>query len=140
MTKEKAISPYDIYETDETLESGKGVEVEYPFGTFIINRAGGANKKFAKVFNEKLKPHMRKHQQGILEDEIKEKILAETYAQTVIIGWKNVHDRDGKKLNFSFKNCVKLLTDLPDLFTDLQLQANDFATFKAEQESIIEKN
>jgi len=139
-TKEEIVNPYEIYETNQDLENGKGVEIEYPFGVFVINRAGGSNKMFSKVFNAKLKPHRRKHEQGILEDEIKLQILIETYAETVVIGWKGVHDRNNKKMPFSVKNCIKLLTDLPDFFTDLQLQAGSYATFKAEQESIEEKN
>ena len=138
--EKKPLSPYDTYGTDNNLESGQGVDIAYPFGTFTIHRAGGTNKKFSTVFNAKLKPHIRKHDQGILEDEIKERILIETYAETVIIGWKDVHDRAGKKMSFNVKNCVKLLTDLPDLFTDIQLQAADFATFKGEQEEVIIKN
>ncbi len=138
--EEKPLTPYDVYETDENLESGQGVEAEYPFGTFIINRAGGMNKKFSRVFNAKLKPHRRKYEQGVLEDDIQERILAETYAETVILGWKDVHDRNGKKLTFNVKNCVKLLLDLPDFFAELQNQANSFATFKADQENIEEKN
>lgn len=142
MTKktEKILTPYDVYETDDNLESGQGVEIQYPFGDFVINRAGGSNKKFAVVFNSKLEPHRRKHEQGILEPEVKEQILIETYAEAVVLGWEKVHDRNGKKLPFTIENCVKLLTDLPDLFTDLQLQANNFSIFKAAQEEVIEKN
>jgi len=139
MTKDFT-SPYDIYETDASLEAEKGVTLQYPFGEITIHRAGGSNAKFAQVFNVKLKPHRRKHEQDILEDEIKENILIETYAETVIVGWNNIKDREGKNLKFNVKNCVKLLKDLPELFKDIQLQANDFATFKAEQESIEEKN
>lgn len=143
MTKEdetKPISPYDVYGTNDDLESGKGVEVEYPFGTFIINRAGGANKAFGRVFQAKCKPHRRQMDNDTLDDDIKLRILAETYAETVIIGWKGVHGKDGKKLSFNKKNCVQLLIDLPDFFIDLQKTATEFQTFISEQEEIEEKN
>ena len=137
---QKPISPYDIYETDKNMETGAGVALEYPFGTIIIHRAGGSNKRFAAVLSAKIKPHRRKHEQGLVDDDLAEKILVETYAETVIVGWKGIYDKNGKELPFTIQNCIDLLINLPDLFKDIQEQANNFATFKDAQEGLEEKN
>lgn len=133
-------SPYDLFDTDDNLETGAGVALDYPGFSITIHRAGGANKKFSRVLTEKFKPHRRKHESGVLEEDIANRILAEAFAETVIIGWKDVKGRDGKPLSFTKTNCIKLLIDLPELFKDIQEQASNFATFKQEVEEIEEKN
>ena len=66
--------------------------------------------------------------------------MAETYAESVIIGWKGVKDRDNKPLKFTKENVVKLLIDLPELFTEIQKRATAFGTFKERNEAANEKN
>ena len=133
-------NPYELFATNQDLEAGKGVTLEYPGFEIIIHRAGGANKKFAKVLAEKFKPHRKKHEQNILDEDIANQILVEAYAESVIVGWNKVKDKEGKDMPFSVENCIKLLLDLPELFKDIQEQANSFATFKADIEAIEEKN
>lgn len=133
-------SPYDTFDTNEDLETGSGVTLDYLGFSITIHRAGGKNKKFERIILEKFKPYRRKHEQGILEDEIANRIMAEAFAEAVIIGWKDVKGKDGKNISFTVKNCVKLMLDLPELFKDIQLQAQDFSTFRKEVEEIEEKN
>jgi len=57
--------------------------------------------------------------------------MAEVYAETVLLGWTGVADENGTPLPFTKENCVKLLTDLPDLFRDIQEQAQRVANFRA---------
>lgn len=133
-------SPYDLFQSDKELEAGKGVVLEYPGFEILIHRAGGANKKFEKIFTEKFKPHRRKHEQGLLDSETAEQIMIEAYAEGVVIGWKNVKGPDGKDIPFSVQNCVKLFTDLPELFKDVQDQANSFTTFRKIEEETDVKN
>jgi len=133
-------NPYELFGTDKDLENGSGVSIDYPGFSITLHRAGGSNKQFGKVFVNKLKPHRQKHARGVLEEGVAHTILVETYAETVIIGWEGVKDAKNKTIAFSVENCIKLLTDLPELFEDIQVQANNFATFKAEVEEIEEKN
>jgi hypothetical protein len=50
----------------------------------------------------------------------------------VVLGWENVTDSTGKVLPFSYENCLKVFNDLPDLFKDIQEQAQRSALFRAE--------
>lgn len=133
-------NPYKIFGTDKTLESDKGVTLDYDGFSITIHRAGGSNRKFGQVLATKMKPHRQRFERGLLDDETSNKILLETYAEAVVVGWSNVTDENGKKLPFSVKNCIKLFTDLPDLYEDVKNAANSAATFLKEQEAVEEKN
>lgn len=133
-------SPYKLFGTDANLESGKGVTLEYPGFSITIHRAGGANKKFSRILAEKMKPHRQRFERGLLDDETSHKILVETYAEAVVVGWKDVVGKDGKKLPFNVENAVKLFLDLPDLFDDVKNQAGNTAHFRQENEKVEEKN
>jgi hypothetical protein len=52
--------------------------------------------------------------------------------ETVLLGWESVTGPDGKPLEFSKENAVKLFTDLPDLFKDIRETAEDMTLFKLE--------
>lgn len=135
------MSFYETFGTNENLEAGQGVDLDYgKDGTITIHRAGGENKKFARVLNAKMKPYRRQLQNGTMDDAVAEKLMAETYAEAVIIGWKDVKGKDGKKLEFTKENVIQLLTDLPELFKDIQDQANTIANFRKEEIEAEAKN
>lgn len=136
----KAASPYDLFKNNENLESGQGVTIEYPGFSITIHRAGGSNKRFAQILSAKMKPYRHQYERGILDDETSKRILLESYAEGVVVGWKGVTDSEGKAMAFNKENVVKLFSDLPDLFNDIKQQASDFALFKEEQEKADEKN
>lgn len=133
-------NPYELFSTNNELETGKGVELEYPGFSIIIHRAGGANKKFGRILADKLKPHRQRFERGLLDDETSHRILVEAYAEAVVIGWKKVTDRNGKKMEFNAENVVKLFLDLPELFEDVKKQANDVSLFRQENEKVEQKN
>ena len=122
---------YDTFETDTNLECGEGVDLDYrACGVITIHRAGGANRKFQRVLAAKSKPYARQIQLDELDDETDMRIIAETYAETVIIGWRGVKDRQGLELPFTKENVVKLLMELPELFADIRRQARDISNFR----------
>lgn len=125
---------YKQFSTSEDLESKVGVTLDYgAAGKITIHRAGGTNKKFGETITAKLKPYRRQIDAGTLADDVANRVLAEAYADAVIIGWEGVTDANGDALDFTRANVVKLLTDLPELFKDIQAQATDVANFRAEQ-------
>lgn len=136
----KATGPYDLFKNNEELESGAGVTIEYPGFSITIHRAGGSNKRFAQLLNAKMKPYRHQFERGMLADDVSRRILLESYAEGVVIGWKNVKDADGNDMAFTKENVVKLFSDLPDLFSDIKQQAEDAALFREEQEKADEKN
>lgn len=131
------MSLYNIFETDKGLERD-GVVLDYGFNSknqpvrIRIARAGGANVKFAKVLEQKMKPYKRAIANDTMDNKVAEKLLIEAYADAVILGWEGVEDRDGNPLDFTRENVIKVLTDLPDLFLDIQQQSQKAALFRAE--------
>ena len=67
-----------------------------------------------------------------MDNDVADKITKEVYAQTVVLGWENVEDENGEELEFSVANCIKLFTDLPELWSDIQQQATRASLFRAE--------
>jgi hypothetical protein len=137
----KTMSFYKTYSTNDDLESGTGIDLDYgPSGTITIHRAGGSNKRFATVLNAKMAPYRRQLQNGTMDDAVANKIMAEVYADSVITGWKNVKGKDDKVMPFNKANVVKLLTDLPELFKDIQEQAATVSNFRKEDIEADAKN
>ena len=133
-------NPYKLFKTNEDLEAKRGVTLDYPGFSITIHRAGGANKKFTATMAEKYKPFRRRFENGTIDEETANRLLVEAYAKAVIIGWENVKDENDDELEFNYDNCVKLLTDLPELFKDIQDQASKASIFKDEIEAAEEKN
>ncbi len=131
------MSLYKQFKTDKNVEkegivlnygkNSKGADIE-----IRIARAGGANVQYAKLLEVKTKPYRRQIQNETLDNDVAEKITKEVYAKAVVLGWSGVEDENGKELEFSFENCMKLFDDLPDLWTDIQQQSTKAALFRAD--------
>ena len=131
------MSLYTQFETDREIEK-TGIVLDYGFNSkkqpiqIRIARAGGANERYSKLLELRTKPYRRQIQNETLENAVAEKINKEVYAQTVVLGWTGVEDRDGNEMPFTQENCVKLFTDLPDLWSDVQSQSTRASLFRAE--------
>ena len=131
------MSLYKQFKTDKNVEkegivlnygkNSKGEDIE-----IRIARAGGANVQYAKLLEAKTKPYRRQIQNETLDNEVAEKITKEVYAKAVVMGWIGVEDENGKPLEFSSENCIKLFDDLPDLWMDIQQQSTKAALFRAD--------
>lgn len=131
------MSLYSQFTTDQKLEKD-GIVLEYglnskglPIGIRIA-RAGGSNALYNKTAEAKIKPYRRQIQTETIDKTMLEKLMREIYASSVVIGWENVEDREGNPLPFSVPNCITLFTDLPDLFADVQEQAQRAALFRVQ--------
>jgi hypothetical protein len=139
------MSLYTQFQTDESLEK-TGILLEYgetAAGKPIcirIARAGGANKQYEKRLEAATKPIRRQLQNETAESAQLVRILRKVYAETVVLGWENVEDRDGKPIPFTVDNCIQLFTDLPDLFMDVQEQSRRAALFKLQVREDDAKN
>lgn len=129
------MSLYKSFSTNKDLERD-GIVLDYgtnDAGSPIqirIARAGGNNQKFAKVLEAKLRPHKRAMANETMDNGVAQRLLIETYAESIVLGWEGVQDRDGQDMPFNKQNVIKLFTDLPDLFTDVQQQAQKAALFR----------
>lgn len=129
------MSLYSQFKTDKSVEQ-EGVVLEYgktDDGKIIsirIARAGGANLRYTKLLEVAIKPYRRQLQNETLDNNVAESITQLVYAQSIVLGWENVEDAEGKPMEFTVDNCIKLFKDLPDLWSDIQSQANRAALFR----------
>lgn len=131
------MSLYAQFGTDKNLES-TGILLQYGQNSqgkdicIRIARAGGSNKQYQKRMEALVKPYRRQIQNETISNDVMEKLVQQAFAETVVLGWENVEDKDGKPMEFTVDNCLNLFKDLPDLFKDIQDQAQRSALFKAE--------
>lgn len=124
-------SPYTFFQTDTNLEKD-GIVVDYGDFRFRIARAGGANTRFQKTLAARIRPFRRAIDAGAITDADADKILHGVFVDSVLLGWEDVTDEHGNPLEFTRENALKLFSDLPDLFRDLQQQASVVANFRRE--------
>ena len=134
------MNPYQMFQTNAAAETDQGIVLDYGSFSLRIVRAGGANKRYGQELTRRLKPHRRQIDNDTLDNAVAEKIMAELYADTVLIGWDGVTDATGAPLPFGKANVVKLFTDLPDLFRDVQEQAAKVGNFRLEERESDAKN
>lgn len=133
MTQVKGL--YSQFKSDENVEKD-GLFLEYGDNShgqpmrIRIARAGGSNVQFGKSFERHSKPYKRLLQIGQMEEEQNRRLMLNVYLDAVIKGWENVEDREGNPLPFSRVNAETILTDLPDLFQDIMVQAGNAALFR----------
>jgi len=133
-------SPYAMFGTDSALEAEKGVTIDYgPFSITIL-RAGGSNRKYKNVTQREYRKRKHAIDSEQISEEESAKMLAEVYAESVIIGWKGVQDETGKDMKCSKANVVKLLTDLPELFHDIRSKAVSIELFRKAELEIASGN
>lgn len=123
--------PYSVFRTDKALEK-EGIVLDYGDFKIKVARAGGSNAAFQKALTAKVRPYKRQLDAGTIPDDVAEKLFLDVYAESVVLGWEGVTDENGKPLPYSKENAVKLFSDLPDLFRDVQSQAASISNFRAE--------
>lgn len=134
---------YSQFKTDANLESG-GVVFDYGDFRVTLARAGGANKRYAKVLEKKTRPYRRAIDTETLAPEIARKIMAEVFAETIVLNWevrkvdekgketwsKGIEGPDGNTIPFSVPNLISTFENLPELFLDIQAQANKSSIYR----------
>lgn len=108
-----------------TLDLGDGVKIQ-------VARAGGANAAFERRLAAVTKPHRKLIQTGLIDKKLADELVAQVYAETVVLGWENVTDEDGTVLDFTVDNVKKVFTALPDLFRLVRETAEDQTLFRAD--------
>src|SRR3990167_4970546 len=144
------MSSYDLFRTNPSLEQ-EGIYLDYGKFRVRIARAGGANRQFQKVIERKTKPHRKAIQLGLMDEKVMRRLLLESYAEGVIVGWE-IPDGDGwksgiedpadatKTLSYSRDNVVAVLEALPELFLDIKDRSEEVALFRDEQRDTDGKN
>lgn len=129
---------YDTFKTDENLEQ-EGVILDYGDFRVRVAHTGGANKKYLRYAEAKMKPLRRALEAGSISNERSTAIMTDIFAKTVILNWETnvdddwkqgIEDEEGNLIEFNEENVRLTLTKLPKLFYDIQEQANSIANFR----------
>lgn len=145
--KEQSI--FDMFDTDESVET-MGVLLRYgPKIRILVARAGGSNKKFEKVLKTLTKPHrqlVKAVQAGTASDadgKVLDEIMQEAYADAVVLGWEGIQlVKNGPEVEFTKANAMALFKKLPQLWLDVREFASNYMNFLtiAEDTEEVAKN
>jgi len=134
---------YDTFETDPNMEQ-EGVFLDYGEFRVRIGHAGQGNSRYVRYAEKKLKPVRKAMEAGALGNKRSMEIMIDIYSESIIFDWQvrdgenwksGIEARDGSILPFNKENVEITLRALPNLFLDIQQQAQSIANFrKAELE------
>jgi hypothetical protein len=127
-TAAKPRNLYELYETDKDMEK-KGIYLKFADSKFKVKRAGGSNRDFDTIFEARTREFQHKLQIASLTQEHQDDILMDVYFDAVMLGWEDVTDRAGERLEFNKVNFKKVMGDLPDLWNGLRSQASNMDNF-----------
>lgn len=129
---------YDTFETDPNMEQ-EGVFLDYGDFRVRIAHAGQGNSKYVKYAEKKLKPVRKAMEAGALGNERSMAIMIDIYCESIILDWQvrdgdewksGIEARDGSIMPFTRENVENTLRALPNLFLDIQQQAQSIANFR----------
>jgi len=104
------------FATDTDLET-QGIIIDYGDVRVRIARAGGSNKRFTRILDQKTRPLRRAIAAGSLDEERGRAILAQAYAEAVVLSWETRVDgewRTGIDPSDVGENGDELLPDTPE--------------------------
>lgn len=121
------------YEVDPHRETD-GVEITIAGATFICRRAGGSNRRYraaiAMAFSVP-EVNKRAHSDDRLEAiAVEDDVTLDVYAEAVVIGWRDVLDRNDEPLEFNKENFMDLMVACPDIWLELRTATRDLNNFR----------
>lgn len=133
------------YKLDERKEI-EGIEIKMPANddgtvpTFVIARSGGrTNKRYQKAIERATRPVQTQIRTKTLDNAVADGLFMTAFIEGSMVTWKDVLMSDvtgeatedpNQKAEFNATNATMLFSRLPELYTDLQTQANDIALFR----------
>lgn len=131
---------YQKFSTSKDAETA-GVWVSYGDGIELkLRRAGGRNTKYRDAFDTHTRKNKRRIELGSLPDDEARTLMAQIYADSIVVDWKGVTGPDGGEIPYSSDNVVKVFLDLPDFFRAVQLDAAATEIFKDDATEADAKN
>jgi len=130
-----------MFKTDKEKENS-GIWIDYGTEMVKITRAGSNNQKYRKTFSELTKPYESQIQMDLLPEDVGEKILKETYAKAIVVGWKVFVDGEwienkmfvnGKVENFTADNVFSHFMNFNDFFLDIKRMSEKMSIFREKQ-------
>lgn len=125
------------YETDNRKEALDGVEIDIDGAIFICRRAGGGNRRYRAAISVGLnKPGVSARinsEDKVIAFEADDEISIEAYADSVVLDWKNVTDRNDEPWPYTKENFTELMHACPELWLTLRSKASDIEQFRVGQ-------
>ena len=119
---------------DKTKET-EGIDAVYYGVTLKVARANNTN--FKHMFRTLLAPHKYQMDNGqSIPEEISEDIMLQCYSKTILIGWKDLKDEEGKAIPYSSKLAYDLLKEDDDAFDFVKNQSSSMDSFIKKDEAI----
>ena len=122
---------FKTHEVDGKKET-EGVEITIKGAVFLCRRAGGTNRRYRlhlSMASERYKDKLLSDDPD-LQLEGEDKSTLEAFAESVVLGWRNIAGRDGLEMPFTRDNFIMLMTACPDLWVELRLEARAMSNFR----------
>ena len=102
---------------------------------YIAQQDVKANKKYAKMLEAEAKPMRRAIQAGTVSEEASTKMLAKVLAHTILTGWENWKDDNGKVVAYTPEIGYDLLITYPQIYSFVDDESRKISHYtKAERE------
>lgn len=142
-------NPYAKYHTDDaTLKAG--VIYEDDDIRIRVTYAGSENTRYDKLLKLRLKPFETQIRNETFSDEAFHRVLAEVYAETVILGWEvkngkgewapGIYNAEGDIVEVSKENICMAFGLGQRLFSDVIKVATNFNLFRQKEKDADAKN
>lgn len=121
-------SIYEVFKTSTQAEN-EGQWFNYgpgPSGRdqrFLLARMSRSNKAYTAAVQRMHSAYGKQIEAGTLADETAFEVLLDVFCSCVLLDWDGIFGPDGKEIAFSKNAAVQLMTDLPDLYQELQALA-----------------
>ena len=133
-------SIFSLLKADQTTVAN-GVVIDYgEAGKWRLAYAGPQNKAFAEVVRKKFAPYQVQINTGTMDEAAMSRLIAELYADNIVLGWEGVFGEDGEPLKFTRENVIMVLMELPEFFADIQNESKKLANFRTVDLGVEEKN
>lgn len=126
---------FDTFETDAKAEA-EGKWFNFPAnkdGTkpgFRLARMSRTNPRYQAALEAVGKTFKTEIKLDVLTEDLAYEPMLEVFLDTVLLGWRNVQNRDGQEISFSKDNARELFAKLPALYDALREQSASLANFR----------
>lgn len=131
-----ATNPFKKYETDKAKEAD-GTEIVFDGMTFICRRAGGINRAYRAAMamfsgEERFTKALNSTDTNVSLG-AEDRVTMEAFAESVVIGWRDVLGRDDQPLPFTKENFLDLMDSCPDVWIRVRVLASNVEAYLREQ-------
>lgn len=130
----------DRYSTNKE-HATEGVKMELGGGNWIkLAYAGPSNPTYASTLQRVIKPHSKNIKRGLLDENKDRELLAKVYAECIVQDWGGPSFKKHKIEKCTKANVLKLLTEKPEFFLDVQDLASNMEYFADDYVEAATKN